>query len=1452
MKNNIFMKNKKILLIFLPLFFIAYFVYLAVFQLNVLVSFGVRAFTHGTMKMEKVEFKNGSNLKEGRIEILNSKLYDKKLLIADTPKIIIDYKDWKIDRINIYNSNVVFVRKNSDINFVTVFVGSDEENDKNDKKREEKKENKSNPILKRINVYNSKLNYIDLSYSAKISKELENVNGYVDFEKGYKTDLKFTGENKEEKYSYTFSNVEKSYDMRIELSNINADDTLVQYGYDSNGDIKDVSGIMNLDLRINDDGFFGKGKLSNGKLIYKDLGVPVEDATLDLKFLGKKIIIDGDYLFFKKPGKFSVEYNDGKGVDVWLKLRNVLYEEVANYKILKNSGIKIDDFKIDEVDINLSVKNNFKAQIDIKSLEGFKKEFLALKNISGQLVYENGELKVNDIHTDVKFDKEGKTIERKITGNVWYKGDTGRVNLNAKSKEDGFLSNINLNFLFSTEKDKFKFKLNSDIMDIHGRYEYKKNMLFINQDKNFEFKYDVKDKKIVLLKGYLSSKLDNYLVRTDFKCKDGSLIETNLKMKDSENEIRGSVEGFIDINKLIYDFKIKAKDINLSDELGYVSGTAEGYIKGEKSNLQGEFFLDNFGVGITAQKIKVSDILGVVTINKKDNLSVIYQGEIGKVKYDEIEINGFKISAKYSGEDLEIINVSNKFLTLNGKYSIINSKIELFAKGQDINKEVINISDLNYNINEINGVISGKIDDLKGKFTIKDGSIDLGEERYVLFGGDINYLKNKIYAENFMVNDNKLNFEYYLDKKIGNYKVNIFENMLSEFVLGVRFRIIGVTEGTFENGKVNGKFKGSVNEFYYKGSRIPNIIFNGNYDNEVVNFDNLDILSSDDKKSVVKTNGLINIKDKFLSFNIPKQSVLIGDILKRNDIIGEINLEGKAEGLFEDIEYYVKAYDGRIKYNNVVIDKIGIDFLGNKEKAILNNFTASYLNNSLKSHGEYNIIENKYRFDLVSSDIDLKFLSAFLNPYGVDTISGKGKLNLVFTDIVPQGEIVLDNFNINSKKYGLEVNNLNGDMKFDKGVLRIKKFSGILNNGSINIKGYLEAEKAIKNLLGENFDEIDYNLVLDGRGINYSFEDYFNMNFNTRLSFRNNSVLGNITINEGEIRKILNEEFGLVKIIKDFIKDFLQRNKSQKIFMENTRSFSGREKAGSDVKINIGFNIDKGINLKVDRITSFLTNVEGTILGQGNLVGSLGKLNFLGENSIKDGSFILNGNKFTIDRAIILFNNRQDYIPDINPNITFSTSAIINNKNLEISLDGPVKNMTFTIRSGNEVSVNTLDSVLNGGANSEGSNNISILLTNIIGGQITDIVLNPIVNVLRAVGFSNLRVRSSILAEEKKRDVEEESTMAFGAYIEAESPIYKDKLFWKVKVNFMNDPANREESESNNNNYGVADYDINMYHRLNKNISWGVGVQKLRENLETKKRDMNYYIELKFEKKFDF
>ncbi|MDP0488486.1 MAG: hypothetical protein Q7K36_03130, partial [Fusobacterium sp. JB020] len=161
----------------------------------------------------------------------------------------------------------------------------------------------------------------------------------------------------------------------------------------------------------------------------------------------------------------------------------------------------------------------------------------------------------------------------------------------------------------------------------------------------------------------------------------------------------------------------------------------------------------------------------------------------------------------------------------------------------------------------------------------------------------------------------------------------------------------------------------------------------------------------------------------------------------------------------------------------------------------------------------------------------------------------------------------------------------------------------------------------------------------------------------------------------------------------------------------------------------------------------------------------------------------------------------------------------------------------------------TLDSLLNGEELDENRyGNAHLLLTNILGGQISDIVVNPIVEIFKEVfRLPKLRVSSNIIAEQNKNNKEKEETL-YGAYLEAQMPLYKEKIFGKVKFNFMGDSNSEKSRES----YGLVNYDVNVYNKINKNISWGVGAQKLRDDVEVKRREINYYIELKFEKKFDF
>ena len=168
----------------------------------------------------------------------------------------------------------------------------------------------------------------------------------------------------------------------------------------------------------------------------------------------------------------------------------------------------------------------------------------------------------------------------------------------------------------------------------------------------------------------------------------------------------------------------------------------------------------------------------------------------------------------------------------------------------------------------------------------------------------------------------------------------------------------------------------------------------------------------------------------------------------------------------------------------------------------------------------------------------------------------------------------------------MDLKNLNGDIVLEKGYLKIKKFKGVLNEGTINIGGYLEASKAVRQLLDENFGRIDYNLSLEGKNVNYSYGDYFSLNFDTNLNFRRNAVFGNLTINEGKIEKIINEDFGLVTIVKNFIKNFLARNKTQGMVLKgsSTRGAVLENDTVSGLKVNVRFNIDRGIEIDLSLI----------------------------------------------------------------------------------------------------------------------------------------------------------------------------------------------------------------------------------------------------------------------------
>lgn len=1434
-------KYKKPLFIVTPLFFIFILFYLSIYKTEIVASVVFKIATRGNIKIEKLAFENGSNYKKGIVKLTNVKLYDSSNVKAgDIPEVQIDYNDFKIKNINIYKPNVIFIREKNYYNLADIFVKI---NSSKKKTKTEKKESNSEPILEKINVSEASVVYIDRSYTKEIKMEAENVSSTINFFNGYLVDIKAKGDKGKEKYILNFNTLNGRYDFNIIGKNIKMNENIFQYAYDSNEEITNVDGNLDIDFRINDSGYFGSGKITNGKANYKQLYLPISNINLDLKFLGEKIDIEGNYLLGEKDdGLFNLEYSKKNGTNIDFKFKDLSYESAASYRHLNDLKLKLDGTNFDKVNINLKYKEKLKVDIFFDSKNGIKKDKFSVDNIYGNFIYENKELKLKDINSKVTLNTPKKKMTRNIVTNFSYKDKLGKVIFKLKNQGTMF-PDIKVGLNFKVAKDKNIFSINSNIFNLNGEYEYKNKILSLNQKNNFKFKYSIETKKLLNFQGFLTGKLEDKELILDMKKINDEVINLKGKIKFKKEE-KGEIRGDIDIKNFLYNLEFSVNNLELKLKDNLFSSSFTGKIKGDRNTYLGNIKLKDFNYRDNTNNLNIQGIFGEVKLEKKDKLEIFFDGQIKKIKFKNLIFKGLRSSMSYLDDKITILNVENKYLKLSGKYNTKDTLTDLNIQLNKLDENFINIKDYKYSINKIYGKLYGKINNLHGEINIKEGKIYINEKLPFNISGNIKYSNGNVFSEKLKLNENTLNFKYSLKEEKGSYIIDIFDSEVSKNILGSKVRIIGKIDGTINKTDIIGNFRGTLSEMYYKGRKIPLVYLEGNIKNKTINFSKI-VFQDEAGKDILFSEGYINIKKNNLYFQIPKQNLDIQEVLKDSNLSGNIEVNGEIKGPLNKINYQVSFLSNEIKYKGNEIDNFKAFIIGDESNVNLKEFIVNYKKGTINLEGNYLIKDGKYKFNLKSSNIDLDFFNIILNKYGITNITGVGKIDLEISDLDMLGNINVENFGLNLDKYNLYLSKLNGNIKIEKNKLTINKFTGVLNEGALNIKGTVLREASLNNVMASN--NIIYNLILNGKNIKYSYEDYFDINFNTRIQLLKNKVVGNVTVNNGKIKNILKKDLGLITLIKNFIKEKIINDD---IIEERKIDFiKSREYIPKDLKINIGFNIDNGIKLDVEKTVSYISKLHGNIFGQGILQGNLKKLNFLGETSIKDGEFVLNGNKFTIDKALIIFNNRNEYIPDINPNIVFVTSSIINSKIFELSLSGLSKSLTFKIRSGDITSVNTLDSILSDNALEESNyGNANLLLTNILGGQISDIIVNPIVDIFKEVfRLPQLRVSSNITAEQNQNTKEKEETL-YGAYLEAEMPLYKDKIFGKMKFNFIGDSG----SEKSNGAYGLVNYDVNLYNKINKNISWGVGAQKLRDDVEVNGGEVNYYIELKFEKKFDF
>ena len=127
----------------------------------------------------------------GKIKVTGLVLYDKEkrpAIEADEGYIYINpLSISRVRKIDVYSPNVILEKQDGmKFNIVEMFSGESDKIDRTSR-------------IGRINFYNAKLDYRDTSYKKLIQKNLDNVNGYVNFSKAKGISLEAAGNNNDEK-----------------------------------------------------------------------------------------------------------------------------------------------------------------------------------------------------------------------------------------------------------------------------------------------------------------------------------------------------------------------------------------------------------------------------------------------------------------------------------------------------------------------------------------------------------------------------------------------------------------------------------------------------------------------------------------------------------------------------------------------------------------------------------------------------------------------------------------------------------------------------------------------------------------------------------------------------------------------------------------------------------------------------------------------------------------------------------------------------------------------------------------------------------------------------------------------------------------------------------------------------------------------------------------------------
>jgi translocation and assembly module TamB len=1434
-----------------------------------------------------IEVKDAKFVGYGKIKITGLVLYDKEkrpAIQADEGYIYINpFSISRVRKIDVYSPNIILEKYDGmKFNIVEMFSGESDKIDRTSR-------------IGRINFYDAKLDYRDTSYKKLIQKNMNNVNGYVNFSKAKGISLEAAGNNDSEKIGIILKITppqKRSRELFLKRKTVHESKIYFELNFDNFGIFPEAvqyvpfEGLEVYDGKLTGQLKMGLNKKFSGNLNIKNGTVKYQDYDEILKNIDADVILKDNNVDIKTAAALNGGKMDlgikflekTKTVKLEIKSDNMDYSDIKKYKLIKEQNIEAFGRISGTFNANLNLDEKIYEFDGFLSSPNLQYSGYNFRNLKTNLVYDKNSILTlsnvsfgfNEVISDVHIDADARAL---FSYNTKLKEGSGTYILDNKGSDfsirkingsfgidknnvlrsDFFSEETDGNFVFDTQNKVLEVSTNGkqffDLKYGENKFTIKPviRSLRINLDK-FLLVSGAADIDIAKNEYFDSAKVAAIVRNGNFDINaiagiSGQTIKAT-GTTDSKFNHRYKVNGSnIQIKPLLDRFGIKVAGMDQSDLRTdfdaniYSSG---GKILGDfnLNSRRGKYFVEY-------EKLNISG-------NIEDLLSGRFQAKIhaGEIWLNYQRFKNLTGDIRYENNVITVTDFKNEDLNANVAFNIKDQYVNLSAQINNYMLYSVSKPELNLKLQRLDVNLAGNVNSLNGTIFITPSLITIDNRYTGELKGNINVRNSVLILDQLAWRRNTLKGTYDLNTQTADIYVHIDEENLED-LYGVENLLISLNsdlrlQGDLNDFTVTGDL--NVGRIQYGDIKLPSVESTVAYKNgdinKILKQGSLDIpkfiLRGEEGEVILNTSTKVeDLATSQLDFVLNDQKLDLSSIkgFKEKGYSGVINYSLIIRGDIDDFFVDIKAESDNFSVSGFSFNNLSIDAQANNKGLNIGQLYLEYENNPLVLNGYVTFTPIDYNINILAENFNLDFLKA---GNGMKDAGGIANLDVTFTPADTTGTIDLQNFVFQDQKGNVDITELNANIDINERKLVVNNFNGNYNGGTVNISGNLDVPGLADDFAESkklDLGDFDLRITLDKTNIKYG--KTFDGVLSADLSFTEKELLGSIIVDKGKISDV-SQFMGDSKDSEE-----TSGKKQEKSIIDGLQSeivdiIMGQYSA------NIRINVIKGVDIDIPSV-SLVRNIKGVLKGEGAIILNSGNISASGDFYITKGKFTLSDRNFILDQAEIYYGNSGFSGSDIaNPFVVVLATTSINNDQISVSISGNLSDPQIKFNSSLGLSQEQILALLIFDARTAENSDFDSKDQNQELGNLADPILNQLIfgsvigTIEETFGLSAVSVRTNIQtqsADKKANGQDLGPTIAPSIYIQ--DNLYKDRLFWNVELGYG------EESSAS----AGLDYNFWVTYKVSEKFGVNLGIQNLRGN-DSLVNKTDYYLGVEFSTRF--